>query len=359
MSADYGFASRLLHRVALGCRPVARASLEAETLISGSSVPPVTAPVYIAGLARGGTTILLQVLHATGQFRSLCYADMPFVLMPGLWKKVSRGFQRETPEKERAHGDRIRVGTNSPEAFEEVFWRVHCGSEYIRPDGLVPHVPAADIRETYRRYVSLILASDGRPDARYLAKNNNNVLRLPMLKQVFPDAVLLIPWRDPLQQALSLRDQHERFCARHNQDRFSLEYMNWLGHFEFGRGHRPFRFSEPVDTANDSPDMPDYWLKLWIATYRHLLTTAPVDAVFICYERLCRDPVAQFRRIASAANIVCDAESYGGLFQEAAARPVDRFSDDVVERAAEVRDKLFRRSIENTTDGKPGGNRTG
>ncbi len=228
------------------------------------------------------------------------------------------------------------------------------------PGRLEGLLPGPDRRPCpHELVVSGRLASDGRPDARYLAKNNNNVLRLPMLKQVFPDAVLLIPWRDPLQQALSLLAQHERFCARHDQDRFSLEYMNWLGHFEFGRGHRPFRFSEPVDTANDSPDMPDYWLKLWIATYRHLLTTAPVDAVFICYERLCRDPVAQFRRIASAANIVCDAESYGGLFQEAAARPVDRFSDDVVERAAEVRDELFRRSTENTTDGKPSGNRTG
>lgn len=46
--------------------------------------------------------------------------------------------------------------------------------------------------------------------ARYLSKNNNNILRLEALATSFPDALLIHPFRDPLQQALSLLSQHRR-----------------------------------------------------------------------------------------------------------------------------------------------------
>ena len=38
------------------------------------------------------------------------------------------------------------------DALEEVFWRSHCGRAYIRPDGLVPHVPDAETIAAYRAY---------------------------------------------------------------------------------------------------------------------------------------------------------------------------------------------------------------
>ena len=49
------------------------------------------------------------------------YKDMPFILAPNLWSKLS--FNKKNIDLvERAHGDGIRVSVESPEAFEEVFW---------------------------------------------------------------------------------------------------------------------------------------------------------------------------------------------------------------------------------------------
>ena len=66
--------------------------------------------------------MLLNALHKSNLFASLSYSDMPFVLAPNLWSKISFN-KRYSELKERAHGDGIKVSTESPEAFEEVFWK--------------------------------------------------------------------------------------------------------------------------------------------------------------------------------------------------------------------------------------------
>ena len=114
--------------------------------------------VFVSGLARAGTTILMRTFFDTGQFRSLSYRDMPFVLMPGIWKNLSKSFQKQEKAKERAHGDGIYVDFDSPEAFEEVFWRTFSGNEYINDNCLQappcrqrPHQPVSFICSTYHR----------------------------------------------------------------------------------------------------------------------------------------------------------------------------------------------------------------
>ena len=77
--------------------------------------------VFISGLARSGTTIVMRRFYETNYFRSLTYRDMPFVLMPKIWRKVIGPFQQQGISRERAHGDGIKVTVDSPEAFEEVF----------------------------------------------------------------------------------------------------------------------------------------------------------------------------------------------------------------------------------------------
>ena len=64
--------------------------------------------VFVAGLARSGTTILLNALYSSNQFSSLSYKDMPFVLAPNLWSRLSFKKQ-ESNLVERAHGDGIKV----------------------------------------------------------------------------------------------------------------------------------------------------------------------------------------------------------------------------------------------------------
>jgi hypothetical protein len=252
-SADnYGFVSRLLHKLVLDHTFVAEALFDIEQAsVRKADRRAVDRPVFIAGLARSGTTALLEKIYATGAFRSLTYNDMPFVLMPSIWKKLSRSKPEETEKTERAHGDGILVNAESPEAFEEVFWRTFCGVGYIHEDCLTPHKVDKETLDNFRLFVrSVVNTADDPRQTRYLSKNNNNLLRLRYIRKAFPDARIIVPFRDPVQQASSLMNQHRLFCGRHEQDAFSLRYMNWLAHHEFGLGHKPFRF----DGTRGNPD---------------------------------------------------------------------------------------------------------
>lgn len=280
----YSFGARLLHRVALGHPAIAEAALDLDlSLFGGDEDDAVARPVFVTGLARAGTTILMRRLHDTGAFRSLTYRDMPFVLAPNLWQRIA-GSRPARHSGQRAHGDGIVVDTDSPEAFEDVFWRVVCGDLYLRDDRLVPMTADAEARDRFRRYVAAILQPC--PGKRYLSKNNNNLLRLGTLVEAFPDGTIIIPFRAPRPHAASLRRQHVRFCSAGRDDRFTRDYMRWLGHHEFGPGHRPLVFDGKLPEGIPESDL-DYWLRVWIDTYRHALANASSQAVFVSYERLC------------------------------------------------------------------------
>lgn len=333
---DYNFGARLLHRFALAWPGIARASFDFERSLAKAEQPAEKRHVFVAGLARAGTTVLLRALYQTGVFRSLTYRDMPFVLMPGMWRRLSRHGRKQGEFRERAHGDGIDVSFDSPEAFEEVFWRVFCGSEYLRPDHLRTHRVSSEIIDVFRQYVAQVLASAEEPtQTRYLSKNNNNVLRMPSLAEAFPQALVVIPFRNPLQQADSLLIQHRRFVARHNEDRFGSAYMRWLGHHEFGVNHRPFRFSETSELASikaDS-DSPEYWLKIWLETYTHILHNRPTRSLLVCYEDLCNNPDAHLRRIHTEVDLPYSCNDTGVEFAEARRNVVSNVEAGLKDRA--------------------------
>ena len=95
--------------------------------------------IFICGLPRSGTTVLMNTIYETGQFASLTYRDMPFVISPNLWSKISSRDITSMPAKERLHGDSIKVNIDSPEALEEVFWRVKSNKQYIYSNKLAPY----------------------------------------------------------------------------------------------------------------------------------------------------------------------------------------------------------------------------
>jgi hypothetical protein len=287
MESEYGWLDRLLHRVVLGPGFLGEALFDLERTLHSSAAPArIERPVFVTGLARAGTTALMRALHGSGEFASLTYADMPMVLAPNLWARLSAAGRRRRARGavERAHGDGILVDVDSPEALDEVFWRVHCGADYIRPDCLVPHVPSAELIGRYRDLQRLVCLRYGR--ARYLSKNNNGLLRLGALADAMPEATFLVPFRAPLAHAQSLLAQHRRFARGAG---FQRDYMGWLAHHEFGATHRPFRF--PGGPAPDgSPETLDYWLNAWIAAYRHVLGTLAPERpriLPVSYERLC------------------------------------------------------------------------
>lgn len=321
---DYNFSARQLHRIALAWPGIARASFDFE-LGFNKSKPAAAQPVeqrhvFVAGLARAGTTILLHAIHQSGAFRSLTYRDMPFVLMPVMWQRLSGRDRKQGARRERAHGDRIEVDYDSPEAFEEVFWRVFSGSEYIKPNCLEEYKVSTETIGFFRQYIAQVVASAESPmQTRYLSKNNNNVLRLPAISASFPEAAIVIPFRHPLQQADSLWNQHRRFIERHRQDRFAYSYMRWLGHHEFGATHKPFRFSdsgEPDRTLADTDNL-NYWLQQWLHTYTHVLHKRPARSLLVCYEDLCNNPDACLSRIHAEVGLPFSLNNSGVEFAEA------------------------------------------
>ena len=287
---SYGSASKLLHYLALDSRAGTDLLFDIEQVLYGRGASSAVngEHVFVSGMARAGTTILMRAIYETGEFASLTYRDMPFVMAPNLWSKLTQKSTRRTRKELRAHGDRIWIDFDSPEALEEVFWRAKSGEEYIREHKLIPHDATPETIEAFRRYVSLINLRYAKK--RYLSKNNNNALRLYSISAAFPNAIIIIPFRDPLQQAQSLLTQHKKFCARHQANRFSKQYMSWLVHHEFGLDHRPFHFDGDAMTSNQTVGI-DYWLLQWTHTYRHLMKIhgqAPHNIIFVGYEELCR-----------------------------------------------------------------------
>jgi hypothetical protein len=357
--------SRLLHRLALASPFVAQASHDLESLlnqrrVSPDRVPPDRVPpdrvlpdrrptdsnrhVFITGLARAGTTVLMRSLYQSGQFRSLTYRDMPFVLMPSTWSGISSLFRRHKAQEERAHGDRVMVDFDSPEAFEEIFWRSFCGSDYIFEEFLRPHRPDEEIIAQFRRFVGNVLASDGAADRHcYLSKNNNNLLRLTALSEAFPKAAIVIPFRDPVQHALSLKRQHELFLQTHARDSFSLDYMNWLGHHEFGKNHRPFRFGE-VDFGRNSygRETLDYWLETWVDAYSYVLRNLPRNGLLVSYERLCGQTDSELERLLAHAGLSAGAWAEQVRFLKAKPHDAPDQSSQLSKRAYEVHAELCR-----------------
>jgi len=305
-SSDYNFLSKLLHRTMLGNTGTASLSFDIEQLFF-NSVGKIFAEdhLFITGLARGGTTILMRSLYETDLFRSLTYSDMPFVLMPNFWKKTHYG-KKNNPSKERAHDDGIMVNYQSPEAFDEIFWKTFCGAEYIQQDYLNTHNVSPCIIKKFRTYVQLVLQSAYRPtQKRYLSKNNNNALRLQALQQAFPKSTLLIPFREPLQHAYSLLHQHNHFCNLQQEEPFALEYMNNLGHFEFGLGHKPFLFENTdalAELSAFSTNSINYWLLIWKNYYTYTLKHLPSNGLLIQYEELCTDPRGLFKKLNPVIN---------------------------------------------------------
>jgi hypothetical protein len=340
---DYSRLDRLLHRFALGTGFIARASFEMEALSNSSAASiEIKKPVYVSGLARSGSTILLNALYQTGIFRSLTYRDMPFILMPGVWHKLSAGSQTNREARERAHGDRLMVEYDSPEAFEEVFWRNFMGKKYIEADRLVPHKAPPSVRKDYRRFVSHVLNScENAKQSRYLCKNNNNLLRLPSLRKTFPDAVLLVPFRHPLQQDISLHKQHMQFSELHASDSFSKQYMEWLGHYEFGLGQKHYCYAEKL--PNQPREDINYWIQSWIDAYSFALKDESSDLIFTGYESLCEAPLQGFTKLFELLDLDMAPEASAAFYEQADEGSIEGVNADVLARAEVVYEALQNR----------------
>jgi hypothetical protein len=330
---SYNRVERWLHWLALEPKVVRELSFDLERQFTPSRQLDAhprggDRPVYVCGLARSGTTILLRALAKADAFRSLTYRDMPFVLAPNLWRRIAGRSNRQLPAAERAHGDGILVDFDSPEAFEEVFWRTF--NPQPATQGAFGSVPPTDeAMEAFAQYRALVAAP-----RRYLSKNNNNLVRLAALR-ADPSACVMVVYRDPVEAARSLFRQHQRFTSAHRDARFTRAYMSWLAHHEFGLDHRPFAFAVSRMQAGLAPDHPDYWLDYWDAVHRHVLGELAPGIHLVDHDRLCEKPAEMLASVLAIAGVEADAGVLGAEIRAAGAarQPPAEFSPEIRDRA--------------------------
>ena len=66
---------------------------------------------------------------------------------PVLWHRLSGGSRRQVERHQRAHGDGLEIDLDTPEAFEEVVWKMGWPDKY-RDGGITPWT-ADDRRPRY------------------------------------------------------------------------------------------------------------------------------------------------------------------------------------------------------------------
>ncbi|WP_348672277.1 sulfotransferase [uncultured Abyssibacter sp.] len=261
----------------------------------------IKAPIYIAGLARSGTTILLELLAEHADVGTHQYRDFPPVMTPWLWDRwLSRVPEPKEDAKERAHGDGISVTSRSPEAFEEVLWmaffpETHNPAHSNVLNDSTRHPP---FEAFYREHIRKLLAIRGA--ARYVAKGNYNLMRLEYILKLFPDARFLLPIRDPVWHIASLMKQQTLFEAGEQAHPRSLDHMRRVGHFEFGLDRRPMHTGDD-DAILEVQDLwargreVEGWAKYWAMVYSTVADQLDANPALrdacqvIRYEALCKD----------------------------------------------------------------------
>ncbi len=299
-------------------------NLETRALADEIASVPVTAPIYVAGLARAGTTIALEILAAHGDVATHLYRDFPPVFTPWWWnwfvERVRGGTALEPAE--RAHRDGIMITADSPEAREETIWMAFFPQAHDPAHSSVLDRNTVNERfETfYRDHIRKLLAARGK--RRYLSKGNYSVTRLGYLHRLFPDARFVIPVRDPVWHVASLMKQHRLFCAGERGNGRAVDYMRRAGHFEFGLDLRPINTGDgeavrEIQALWDAGEEVRGWARYWAMVYGHVAEMLAADdglreaAMVLRYEDLCEKPEETIRRMMDHCGLDGGADSIG------------------------------------------------
>ncbi|MEX0915075.1 MAG: sulfotransferase [Wenzhouxiangellaceae bacterium] len=318
----------------------ALARLESAAVADLISDHPIEAPIFIAGVPRSGTTILTEILARCPELTSHRYSDFPNVYTP-YWRNWLAGRLRPGAQApvERAHKDRVLVTVRSPEAVEEVIWmnffdHLH---DPERNQVLDASVSNPRFERFYREHISKLLAVRGA--SRYLAKGNYNATRLRYIVKLFPDARILVPWREPVAQVASLLKQDRLFGEMAREDPRVPVQLARSGHFEFGPDKRAINIgnrARAMEIERDwaAGDLAGGWARYWRDVYAHLLGAMEGDrrlrdaVLLVDYQQLCERPDAALVAIRDHCRL--DAEGFDPVAAEYAPRlsPPDYYAPE-------------------------------
>ncbi len=339
-SSDY-FLTRFAHTMQGQMKMLG--DVETDLLGERLSSIEIDRPVFITGLARSGTTLLLNLLAQLPGVATHRYCDFPFLFVPIAWNRLQGRMGRRGAPIERPHRDRIRITRDSPEAFEEPIW-AHFFTTIHEPHAL-HQLTAADRKppfdEFYLQHLRKVLLLRG--GNRYVSKGNYNVTRIGYLASLLPDARFVVPIRHPVTQVESLMRQHRLFSEYAAADPRVPHYLRAAGHFEFGPQRVPVNI-DPLNArliAEAWSEGEDYlgYAIMWRSVYAHVrLLREREDALarritFIPYEELCEDPGAVLRRLVAFCDLEEGIDALLAALPEVSPRAPDGFRLTDLQRA--------------------------
>jgi len=278
------------------------ADWETRTVEDRLSQRPILGPIYINGLARSGTTILLEILARHPSVGTHQYRDYPMVLLPYWWDRLLRYAETKAAvPQERAHGDRIVITPRSPEAMEETIWMTFFPGlhEPGRSSVLDRSAENPAFEAFYRAHIAKLLLARGAD--RYVSKANYNITRLAYLQRMFPEARFVLPVRKPESHIASLMRQHRRFTDGLATNPKGREHLCRIGHFEFGPDRQPIcagqsgAAAEITDLWSRGEEIAG-WARYWALLYGFVADQLEADSrlrdavLVLRYEDLCSDP---------------------------------------------------------------------
>lgn len=169
-----------------------------------------------------------------------------------------------------------------------------------------------EFEQFYRDHIRKLLLV--RKRERYLAKGNYNVARISFIKKLFPDAVFIIPVRNPINQIASLIKQDRLFNKFNRQDQRVDRQLRMSGHFEFGPGRRPIHIgngesAKRIEEQWEAGLTVAEWATYWQSIYQYILDQVKIDEApqsriqFVRYEDLCQDPETTLRHVLDHAGL--------------------------------------------------------
>jgi hypothetical protein len=263
---------------------------------------PIDRPIFVTGLARSGSTVLLELLSTCPRIGTHRYCDFPFLATPWLWNRFQQRFGSsvENAPVERPHRDRIVITPESPESMDEPIWQ--SWFPWIHKRNSIHEIPESTDNPRfvrfYREHINKILFL--RKANRYASKNNYHFTRIEYLTKLFPDSRIIIPIRHPFSHVDSLVRQHELFSSYAKNTLHLGRYLQAAGHYEFGPQRIPIQMGpqsiQELKQAESSNQDHILYAIQWRDVYSKALTWLEANsqqeprAVVVKFEELCKAP---------------------------------------------------------------------
>ncbi len=263
-------------------------------------------PIYITGLARSGTSIMLEMLAEVEGVVTHTYRDFPLVFTPYCvrwcfrigdffsWKKVKK--------KERAHQDRLFVTPKSPESMEEMIWMAFFKTlhDESKSNVMTQRMSKSKFEAFYRAHLQKLLYVERAQH--YVSKANYNITRIGYLLKLFPKARFVVMVREPKAHVASLMKQEKLFFLKQRKQFSTVKHMQLSGHFEFGVGRKLIHVGDneamsEIQAAFAAGEDVRGWALYWRSMYRFVHEQLNANILLVDYDQLCTHPKEQLERI--------------------------------------------------------------